>query len=350
MNVSIIERLIKLTLWLFLGIFISSIIAWRLGYSGFLIVGELKPPMWVEAAIGFVLFYLQFYVMVAYSLLDYSRKQIIRLAVISPLFVVCAIVSWVLQNEIVSFIGTGVFPCLYIMAIAIKQKSFKNTAKRLIFISVLINAFQIYSLFVKNGQAELGYNYAPFLQYMIMSFDLMILFVIIFLKGGVEHEKRKESGMVWKCISFPAPVDNIAGSDEDVAEADKFNNLSGLEKLLAVVILMGFNVLQWGFVMLVIAFIDNIIIEALAVSISYIAFGFIIQRRYHCKTLIGCTIMSFALFYGVAKILSLSISFAYSQFLPIIIGGLLTYSLYRIGIVVDRKANHEQDIEYHVKE
>jgi hypothetical protein len=345
------ERLLKLTMWLFLVAFISSFTAFKLGYDGFLVVGKLEPPKVIEFIIGFILFYLQFYMMTAYSLLDYRRKQIINLIKISSVFVVFAIIAWIMQNEIFSFIGTGVLPCVYITALSIKRKNFKSTMKRLGFLLITVFIFQLFSLLAKNGQAQLGYTHAPFLTYIIMSFDLMILYIIFFLKGGVEDaSKKKESRMVWKCPSFPAPVESISGCADNLAEADKFYNLKGLEKLLAVVILMGFNVLQWGFVMITIAFVDNIIIEALAVSISSIAFGFIIQRRYHCKTVVSCTILAFVIYYLIAKALSISVSFAYSQFLPVIIGGLLTYSLYRIGITVElRNLKHEQIIKRNIK-
>lgn len=68
--------------------------------------------------------------------------------------------------------------------------------------------------------------------------------------------------------------------------------------------------------------------------LSFILHGFILRDRLHSKSIVVCTIVSSTMFLIAAK---LTPSFYLFQLLPIIIGLLLTYSLFKINEIKKKK-------------
>ena len=97
--------------------------------------------------------------------------------------------------------------------------------------------------------------------------------------------------------------------------------------------------------LVVINLIDMVFIESLIIAISFVVYGVVIQRRWHSKSFLICTLLSIALFYLTAKLYSMTIGLNISQFLPVIIGLLLVYAMYRIGIVSDSKSEKFKELE-----
>jgi hypothetical protein len=209
---------------------------------------------------------------------------------------------------------------------SIKTKQIKQIILRYLIVNALLLLYQAMALVIKTGAIALGYNYQPQYVMAIMYIDLIILSLAIYLKGGIN------SGRMGLLVVFPEAVNNASLDSEDLAAIERYKALRGWRKVRASLSLIGFQFLQWGLVLLACA-IGSVFLSGLVISAAFIIYGFVIQRRWHSNSLVWCTLSAVAMFFVAA---SVTPSFKYTEFLPILVALALIYGLYRIAIYAEK--------------
>ena len=137
---------------------------------------------------------------------------------------------------------------------------------------------------------------------------------------------------------FPEDIGTARQDDEDIAAAEKFNALQGFEKLkvwskLAVYLAGTYSGI------LTACYFGNVFAEGLIILTSILVFKRVFKHYWHSASVLVCTITSLLTVYAGAKI---TVPFRYSQFLPVIIGLLIMYCMYRIAVITDKKPKKEK--------
>jgi hypothetical protein len=148
-------------------------------------------------------------------------------------------------------------------------------------------------------------------------------------------------------LSFsPEDFQSPTHDHEDDLAVEAWNRLQGFAKAKAIALLLIYHVIQ---VMIILALcrIGNVFIEGICIVTSFLVYGFVIKRRWHSKSLLICSSISFAMFYVAARSIP---SVHYSKFIPIVIGLLLVYSLYRVSIYVESHELKQVIKEEHLQE
>ena len=280
--------------------------------------------------------------MSAFVLDDYSARHTIRVALLSIFIVPTLYLVGYTNNEIAAYAVSGVFPVAFNIIYSLYSKSLKNNYKRLIFVIVAHELVSWLMLKYKTGLFELGYNPTGAYEALNMSFELTTIYAGLYLRGGVINGKAKQIRNL-ESFLFPAEISICADGVKDSRSIDEVQKAGRVAIILTNVLILGFNVMQFSGIMLVIYCLTDVFVETLIIYVSFIVHGFVIQRRYHCKTLTGCTLLTLILFYVAAKLYSLSIGFDYLQTLPVIIGGLVVYMMYRISLLEGNKYEQVDD-------
>jgi len=330
-----IKRLLIITMFLFIAMTIICVVSAAMGYNKLAIENQDL----VLSPLGFyiiqsVVFAIQIFIMCSVVLNKYN-VGIIKFVI--PLVLIKHVAEQIISQQFVAF----VLPIVYLITVIIAFYKDKNlrvkSFKRMVWFSVSVAIYQLSVLFYKLGHITTLTTY----EWVISSIDLIIFMVLLYLIGGEKDVPRISDKSVCSPVFpnygrfnflFPQNFNVVRCDNEDSLALEQFAALTGRKRLKAMLLLLGFNLFQWVIVLIVCNF-DNVFIEGLIVTTSYICFGFIIRRRWHSKNLLVCTSIATVLFYGCAKFSA----FKYTQFTPILLGLLITYMMYRISLIVDKK-------------
>jgi hypothetical protein len=201
-----------------------------------------------------------------------------------------------------------------------------------------MNAYQLLAMAMKSFVITTSQASMPFYEGLIINIDLILVILLIFAIGGVDYVNEH--------ILVPGSFSNPKPSTEDTRVLTEFNKIKGFKRLLAWALVMLIQLVQWGLILLACG-LSNRLIEGLVITISFIAHGLIIRNRWHSNSLVVCSLLSVALFYLAA---SATVPFKYTQFLPIVIGLLLLYMLYRVGYISTKRLKAMEDIHTAVED
>jgi len=184
---------------------------------------------------------------------------------------------------------------------------------------------------------------------MRLSIDSLLLVGLIFCIGGVIYEGRRSSKKdhhrrrgTLESLVFPGRTyETRAEINDEDPTVERFVLLDKFERYLFGAVIIGVQVAQWMFILWICSR-DNLFLEALVMTTSFICHGMIISKRKHLKPISLCTLAATAMFYTAARF---SIPFQYSQFFHIIIGLILVYTLYRVSHEFEKTAKKKLESE-----
>lgn len=323
------EKLLGVTICLIGVTVIATYFSWLLGFQGFLLVGNIEVPVSIQLTISAILFYASIITWMGISINEYSPKLIILTL---PFMVITAIWCMFTKN---SFFITMIAPNIYILVLGLLRKDFKKTFKRNLVIFIMINLYQIPTAFIKLNFLPLNQNDLSMFQQWAYTIDYIVFLTILFLFGGVYNSYSRQSLVVpvqfWMGSKSRKTYDNCNESSEIAKE---FSSLSKWERIFTMILFFGIQILQTIVILVICNFVSNITLKLLIIMASFLIHGQFLKERWHSNSIVACTLISSSMFFVSA---SLSPSFFTFQLIPIVIGMLLVYSLYKIKIMQDKK-------------
>lgn len=314
------EKVLGVTICLFAVTVIATYFSWLLGFQGFLLVGKIEVPILIQSFVSSMLFYATFLPLAGISLNEYSLKLI---GLTLPFMIIASIVCSIITE---TFFMSMIAPVIYILLIGLLRKDFKNTFKRNIVTDIIVILYQIPTLFVKLNFLPLNQNNVPTFQQWAYTVDFVVFMIILFLFGG---------GIVHGKYLFSTKSKETNGCCNENSEIFKeFNSLGKCERAFTMVLFFGIQILQLIIILLICNLIGSITMKLLVIMASFLLHGLFLKERWHSNSIIVCTLLSSSMFFVAA---SLTPSFFTFQLIPIIMGLLLVYSLYKIKIMQDKK-------------
>jgi len=168
---------------------------------------------------------------------------------------------------------------------------------------------------------KVGFDFS-FFQLLILTIDLVVFLVVIYCTGGVKYALGK-----YHILSENIQTPKL--DSEDLAEIEACKQLRGFKRIKAISLLLSFQSIQWAIVLLVCS-IGDVLIEGLAITVSFVVFGTVIKRKWHSQSILICTISSAVIFYTAARFAP---SYRYTQLLPVVIALLISYASYRVVVI-----------------
>ncbi len=309
-----------------------SIIGWLLGYDGLILVGEITVAPWVEYICGFLFFSINFIVFAAVILNEYTKKLFLK---VIPYLLIFFIVSEFIPIEISTFI----IPSIYFLVWLIVKKDVKPGLWRLTKVYLFSAIMQILMLVIKTGMVNVGYNMISFYQNIIFCIDHALFLIILYCMGGEKYHALE-------LAVYTEEVSCIDQDNESIEVNERWSKLDGLRRIKAISLLFAFQIGQWLLILLVCC-LGNVLLEGIIITIAFVAYGMIIKKRWHSSSILVCTISSSFMFFVAAKLVP---SFGYSQLFPILIGFVMVYALYKVGMYTEKREKTENKLkELHEK-
>lgn len=322
-----VKKTLQMTSLLFGMTLLFCYIGWHLGYEGFIIVGDITVPYWTRQVVSFMFLLINLSLQGGFALDEYGWK-ILRYSIPLTVLDAVAILVFGAPNAIFS----GPVPLLFFMFLAIKKD------KRLWWRPLAINAGVIIYQIVASIFTQTPLSNASMYTVFRMSIDNGLVHLLFYMMGGVKYHGLEQ-------LVFPGR----AGDDRDRHEHRQTDSKSPsdvpvgkFETWVMRVVITSVQVIQWVFILWICS-LDNLFLDALVMTTSFICHGLIISRRQHLRPIILCTLAATAMFYFAARF---TLSFQYSQFFPIVIGLLLTYTMYRVSYQIElaAQAKAEEDL------
>ncbi|MCL2053800.1 MAG: hypothetical protein FWG90_05075 [Oscillospiraceae bacterium] len=317
-----IKKILNLTLCLFLFSALCCFVAFHLGFRVFLIEGDLNIPAWLEFSLTAVLFYINLFLIGSFIIDEYNFRTALKLML--PYFGFDLACSILIENAYsYAFLFTGVLPFVYMLVLSFKRKNFKSAVKRLCRAYMIIAIFQVITEIYKLNIFKVGFDFS-FFQLLILTIDLVVFLIVIYCTGGVKYALGK-----YHILSENIQTPKL--DSEDLAEIEACKQLRGFKRIKAISLLLSFQLIQWAIVLLVCS-IGDVLIEGLAITVSFVVFGTVIKRKWHSQSVLVCTISSVVIFYTAARFAP---SYRYTQLLPVVIALLISYASYRVVVIQD---------------
>lgn len=315
------QSIFRFLLGLFSIAMIIAYVSYLLGSRYFILPTEGFDNVIVGEILTFLLFIVNMFFLSGICLKG-GIKQNIKVALC---FVPILFVSGFIKIDI-SY-KSFVLPFVYVLVWGFILKKPVNVLKSIVLTYVIIALYQYVSTYIKLNTFYFSYIKVNFIQGFLYSIDLLIFMVILLIvRGGTD---------VWLVLgntdkySLSAEKVNFVQQDSDDDEAiDALRKLIGKERIIATILLAGFQLLQL-FIVLGVSLLGNTLAECAIIHLSFWLFGIIFKDRWHSKSLVVCTCASAAIFYTASKV---SLPFSISIFVPIIIGLLISYALFRVAL------------------
>ena len=320
-----LKKVIVLTFALCVLVMFFIYVSWLLGYRGFVLLPFPYLHPLANIIIGQVLFAAHVIFLTGVVLKEYTLK-IFKYA--SPLVISNLVALYVyIPIDII----TSLVPVLWLISLSIYLKRFKSTIKQLCVWVPLILIFQYVLLQTRMDCFTIGYNGIGVYFSLVLAVDMLIFYTVIYILGGVKHyELAFQSG--WKSCNkyllYSEDFQYPEHDQEDCVAIEEFNNLIGWRKVSAVVLLFGFQGLQW-LLILAVCRIGNVFWEGLIISTSFLVHGIVVKKRWHSDSVLCCTIMGAALFYTTAR---LGPPLQITQLTPVVLGLLLVFAMYKVAV------------------
>lgn len=200
-----------------------------------------------------------------------------------------------------------------------KKKIERNHITNFIILTILINVFQLISIFTRNVNIT---NTNNFIIYFILNVDFIIMICILykwyFMKGGKSLWVEVVSSGSQKLISLKTSLRKLLNNYQ------KIKNSSKQEKITYAIYYPLY--LLWNlFTMLVIcliAMLNDMFIEAIFITVAFWINKRVFGKAFHFKSVFTCFLVSTLIYYCLTRVtFQVGISFI----IPIFLGVLLSY-------------------------
>ncbi len=322
-----VRKLLHMTLIMFGIIALFCYIGFHLGYEGLLLVGEIDLPYWATIIIGSLLYSANIYLVFSIVLGNYENTVLKR---VIPFCVLDTIICLIYPSSVICSITMAGY--LLIQAIIKKDK---HIAIRLAIVVLLIYSFQSLTYMIKLGYRPITDWAVSEYQALAYSVDMILFLLVIYCIGGERH-----NGQTLERVIFPEDFEAVKLDQEDLAELEAWNKQQGFKRIKSIALLLGFQVVQW-MIILAVCNLGNVLVEGLVITISFVTYGTVVRYKWHSKSLVCCTLASAGMFYAAAQIIP---SFGYSQLLPVCVGLILIYCMYRVAVYTDGYKDLKQRI------
>lgn len=350
-NVPKLKSTLQMTSLLFAMAMLFCYIAWSLGYEGFVIIGHMDMPRFWFDTICNILLLINISLISGFTLNIYKWKILyfsIPFVIIQIIGVLCGIPASLFTGPISTIaliIGLLVIKktpydleTIHIWKITMKKWKLGFARLSIALIVTLLHQWIISKISLVDLTTEISAY-----QVFRLSINGILLMLLLYCIGGIYHERY--STLRLELVVFPGGIRD----DDDCNESRSVQPQSAesvpvdkFERWLVRSVIGVVQIMQWMFILWV-CNLDNLFLDALVMTTSFICHGMIISKRKHLKPVILCTLAATAMFYFCARF---TISFQYSQFFPIIIGLILTYTLYRVDhqFEIAAKEKHKKDL------
>lgn len=335
---SVAKKLLNMTFLLFGLITLYCFVGFKLGYDNLLLVEyDWQIPEIVQRVLYFIIYVFQIFMIFSYTSGLYDKRIIKMLCAYIPVFILALFPNGALVSLIL--------PIIYSVVSAI---IFKTNKKDLLKLWVILIGYQSIVLLIKTGIYYFGYNELSVNFNLIMNIDYTLLIILFFLKGCINYGRVSKMviwnwGHRWLCRTFSEENITAPICNEEAELVKEFQQLTGMERLMARIRLLVYYVLSWTLI-LIACKLGNILIEVIVILVAFVSYRFIIPRHWHAKYIFGCVVSGIVVFYIAAKTI---MPFIYSQFFPIIIGFIVLLSLNKLGLLVEEAeiAKTQKDLE-----
>ncbi len=327
-----VKRVVHLSL-IIVGIIVAfCLIGFKLGCNELILVGNVDLPIWLVDTLGCLVCLLQTFLMFGYISRDYTAR--------AAYVFICFIPLSLLTNEFINYalgmIGTTLIPVLYVITVySIINKNAKVTLQlvaRTIFILAASTAYQLAIMLFKLTAIHTSSSTFSTYEWLVCSVDMCLLLLLFYALGGINSYEEKRSiswPRSWEHSVFPEDLEAARLDQLDIDELTKWQQMRGHLRVAAVALLILIQTVQWSIILVVCA-IGNVFIEGLILTVCFVVFGFVVQRRWHTNSVIKCTLLCSLTFYLAAKAIP---SFGYTQIMPVIVGMILIYASYRASLL-----------------
>lgn len=218
---------------------------------------------------------------------------------------------------IIDFIYLLLFSIIHL--ILNKKRIERNHIVNFMILTVLINVFQLISIFTRNVNITNANN---FIVYFILNVDFIIMICILykwyFMKGGKSLWVEVVSSGSQKLISLKTSLRKLLNNYQ------KIKNSSKQEKITYAIYYPLY--LLWNlFTMLVIcliAMLNDMFIEAIFITVAFWINKRVFGKAFHFKSVFTCFLVSTLIYYCLTRVtFQVGISFI----IPIFLGVLLSY-------------------------
>lgn len=319
---SSVSKILTLTLSLCLLVLFVSYISWILGYRGLVMMQYYYLPHDMSVLLSYVLFYVHSILLVG-ILLDVYSTKLFSYALIPLVFNLVG-AQLGLDLSIVTFAST----ILVLTVLGVCTKSLKQVLKRILVYIPVTLVVQYVLLQARTLNFVVGYNGVGVYMSLVLSIDLIILYLIVFALRGEKYYAKLVTTGSDKLVLYSQDIEDPNHDEEDLRELEDFAKLVGWKKFISIMVLFGLQSLQW-LVILVICAIGNVFWEGLLITASFVIHGIVIKRRWHSNSVLGCTLVGALMFLVAARFSPPSYV---TQFVPILLGLLLLYMLYRVSL------------------
>lgn len=276
----------------------------------------------MDYAISFILFFINIFFVFGITL-DIKPKMALLLSVAyTPLYLALVMIR---QDALITTVLAPFSVCL-IYAIA-KRISIRKVLIRYLILSCCVIGYQYISFIVKSGLSVTDYGITlDSISKIFYQIDQYILMALLYLKVGVDF-----AILPLELVVRAKDIEHATQDDEDLDAIKEFQALSKRKRIKTSVLLLAFQVFQL-FCVLLVCMIGDRLLEGILILAGFFASGFVIKKRWHSNSLIVCTLSSVLMFYLSSRaILPANIS----MFMPIVIGLVISYSLYRVAVYTE---------------
>lgn len=315
---SAFKKITFATLFCFLIVLIGAYASYLLGARYFILEQSLINSNVIDS----ILFFINIFFWFSIALNVYDKRIILLICIYLPIYI---FFEFLPIKE--TLITSTVVPIIFIILVSIINKTFISSLVRNFLFCAISICYQYISCTVKLNYVKLSYNSTSSYQLFMFSIDMILFFLILYVIGCGKNEKIQ----YWKHLVDSQDFNDSSCDDEDRQAIEEFSRLNNWQKFKTIMLLSIFQVSQI-MIIVIISIIGNSLIELIFILAAYLIYSKIITRRYHSRSLLICTALSTLIFFSASKI---TIPVKISMFVPIILGLIITYSLYILAVHVE---------------
>ena len=326
---TVVQRLVRLTLALFVAVVLSAGIAHVLG-ANLVIYNDWKPPFFIEYVTFMALFIVGTIFEKGFIFnrdWKFLKKPLIAYSGFS-----------VFANAILPHIVYAiVIPAIMLVVMIGIKREYKNNITNSIMWFVVIIPFQAIMVWART---EIGFMWHPdmsFVPAVAIAIDGIIVSSCIYFIGGVTNEKNacsvkvaiadqdcdlRSFGQRVECLRKSYSFSQIYGTLKSAIKTKSWQN-RGFARLCVIYALQVFQIA----VILLLAYAGGVLLESSIILTSFMIYSAIIKKRWHSSSFWYCTGIAAAIFYFLGRGVP---PFRYSWFISVIMGFGVVYVCYLV--------------------
>lgn len=257
------------------------------------------------------------YVIISISCNNNSKDMKKYLLKIAPLLIGIKIISSQIDNTILDIFTDMIFLCLLVIEFSKRNNiSIKNTIKNYIKVFIITMIFQFISVLIRCVSPVDSHNYG-FIINAILDIDYLILsfiyYTLYFNGGGIRCLTEEVGSFSQKQVSLTNLFQKY--------QIKSLNSKEKFELILSFTLTLFWNCFT-VFVVLIIALLNNTMIECVFILISFWSSKLCFGKPFHFKSVIQCFIVSNLTYYALNRI---TLPIGISIIIPIVLGVGLSY-------------------------